>query len=158
MDTIYFVNTYTDYHANGSNRAYWAKFFRSIREQFGEESKIRLYSSFNENMPIYEYYSESRGRFVRIMQYNPKDEMIAEDIFPAKRFFTAWIDKRILQKNDGEERNLPELVVCLLMTKENIQKAEDLIYEWMACRDDVLNEKIERIYQEQDKMDEELEK
>lgn len=157
MDTIYFVNTYIDYHANGSNRAYWAKFFRRIQEELGEESKMRLYSSFNENMPIYEYYSKTRARFVRIMQYNPKDEVIVEDKFPAKRFFTAWIDQRLLQR-DEEELNIPELVVCLLMTKENIEKAESLIHDWMACRNDLVNDKIERIYQEQDRIDKEIER
>ena len=108
-------------------------------------------------MPIYEYYSKTRARFVRIMQYNPKDEVIVEDKFPAKRFFTAWIDQRLLQR-DEEELNIPELVVCLLMTKENIEKAESLIHDWMTCRNDLVNDKIERIYQEQDRIDKEIER
>ena len=46
-----------------------------------------------------------------------------------------------------------ELVVCLLMTRENIRKAEDLIRDWFAGRDNIVNERIERIYEDQERMD-----
>lgn len=155
MDSIFFINTYVDYHTNGTNRAYWAKFFRSIKEEIGDEKKMHLYSSFNENMPIYEYYSENRSRFVRIMQYNPKSDLIAEEKYPVKRLFTAWIDQRSLPGEDGGMM-IPELVVCLLMTLENIRKAEDLIRDWFAGHDNIVNERIERIYEDQEQMDEEI--
>lgn len=151
MDSVFFINTYVDYHTNGTNRAYWAKFFRLIKEYTGDEKKMHLYSSFNENMPIYEYYSEKRSRFVRIMQYNPKNELVLEEKYPAKRLFTAWIDQR---SQPGEnDVMIPELVVCLLMTWENIRKAEDLIRDWFAGRDNIVNERIERIYEDQARMD-----
>lgn len=156
METIYFINTYIDYHTNGANRAYWAKFFRSIKEQTGDETKTHLFSSFNEKMPIYEYYSERRERYVRVMQYNPQNELIAEEKYPAKRLYTAWLDQRTLP---GEiDITVPELVVCLLMTWENIRKAEDLIRDWFDGHDERVKERIERIYEEQERMDEELER
>ena len=73
MERILFLKTYSDYHTNGTNRAYWAKFFKLISEELHETKKMRLYSSYNENMPIYEYYSAVKSRFVRIMQYNTEN-------------------------------------------------------------------------------------
>lgn len=157
MDKIFFANTYIDYHTNGTNRAYWAKYFREIKEKLGDEYKMHLNSSFNEYMPIYEYYSDKKTRFVRIMQYNPKDDIIAEEKYPAKRFFTAWTDKRVLLLNE-EEWMKPELVVCLLMTFENLQRAIDLIHTWFFEPDEIIEQKIERIYREQELMDEEIER
>ena len=157
MEKIYFLNTYENYHANGSNRSYWSKFFKSLAGEIGEVNKMRLYTSFNENMPIYEYYSETRGRFVRIMQYNPKNEIVASERHAAGRFYTAWLDVRSLYIKE-EERNIqkPELVVCLLMTAGNIEKAESLIRSWLLEVDEErTRRKIERIYAAQDRMDEE---
>ena len=88
------------------------------------------------------------------MQYIPKNKLIAEEKYPAKRLFTAWIDQRSLSGEN--DMMMPELVVCLLMTWENIRKAEDLIRDWFAGHDNVVNERIERIYEEQERMDEEI--
>lgn len=158
MEKIFFLNTYENYHANGSNRAYWSKFFKYLAEELNETNKMRLYSSFNENMPIYEFFSEVKGRFVRIMQYNPKNEIVESERYSAGRFYTAWLDERTLYLKD-EERTIqkPELVVCLLMTAGNIEKAEHLIRSWLLDIDDGrVKAEIERIYAEQDRMDEEL--
>ena len=112
---------------------------------------MRLYSSYNENMPIYEYYSAVKSRFVRIMQYNPENEMIREETYSANRFYTAWTSERETAV-EGEKK--PELVVCLLMTKTNISKAETLIRSWLFGSAERTNELIQRIYSEQERMDE----
>lgn len=157
MEKIYFLNTYENYHANGSNRSYWSKFFKHLAGVLNETNKMRLYSSFNENMPIYEYYSEAKGRYVRIMQYNPKSEIVESERYSASRFYTAWIDQRALYlKEEKKTVQRPELVVCLLMTAGNIEKAESLIRYWLlGVDDDRVREEIERIYAEQEKLDEE---
>lgn len=72
MEKIFFLNTYENYHTNGSNRSYWSKYFRSLSKEIGEENKMKLYSSFNEDMPIYEYYSELRERFCVLCSITPK--------------------------------------------------------------------------------------
>ena len=116
---------------------------------------MRLYSSFNENMPIYEYHSAVKNRYVRIMQYNPQNEVIESERFSANRFYTAWIDERAVSL-EGEKE--PELVVCLLMTRTNIEKAERLIRTWLFGRDERTKQLIEEIYAEQERMDEERER
>lgn len=151
METIYFLKTYSDYHSNGANRSYWAKFFRQFSERLQEKNKMRLYSSFNENMPIYEYYSEKMQRSVRIMQYNPQNEIITSEKYKASRFYTAWIDERVL----SEDLSVPELVVCLLMTKANIEKTEELIDSWISGHDDKTRGMIEKVYENQERMDKE---
>ena len=151
MERILFLKTYSDYHTNGTNRAYWAKFFKLISEELHETKKMRLYSSYNENMPIYEYYSAVKSRFVRIIQYNPENEMIREETYSANRFYTAWTSERETAV-EGEKK--PELVVCLLMTKTNISKAETLIRSWLFGSAERTNELIQRIYSEQERMDE----
>lgn len=151
MEKIFFLNTYIDYHANGSNRSYWAKFFKEISEELRETNKMRLYSSFNENMPIYEYHSASKNRYVRIMQYDPQNEMIKSEQYSASRFYTAWTDERIATIEGVKE---PELVVCLLMTKTNIDKAERLIRSWLFSSDERTNELIQGIYSEQERLEE----
>ena len=157
MEKIYFLNTYENYHANGSNRSYWSKFFKNLERELNETNKLRLYSSFNENMPIYEFYSEAKGRFVRIMQYNPKNEIVESERYTASRFYTAWIDKRtLIIKKEKRTVERPELVVCLLMTAGNIEKAGRLIRSWLLGVDDSrVREEIERIYAEQERIDEE---
>ena len=156
MEKIYFLHTYEDYHANGSNRSYWSKFFKALSVEIGEENKMKLYTSFNENMPIYEYYSGLRGRFVRIMQFNPNNEIIESERYAASRFYTAWIDERELCIKEERSVRTPELVVCLLMTAGNIEKAEKLIRTWLLDVDDGrVRMEIDRIYAEQDRMDEE---
>ena len=155
MEKILFLNTYENYHTNGANRSYWSKFFKTLVEVTGEKNKMRLNSSFNENMPIYEYYSEEKGRFVRVMQYNPKDEVIKSEKYDTSRFYTAWLDKRELYiKEDNRNVQKPELVVCLLMTAGNIDKAEKLIRIWLFGENEgrVMAE-IDKIYDEQDRMD-----
>lgn len=148
-----FLKTYSDYHTNGTNRSYWAKFFKIISEELHETKKMRLYSSYNENMPIYEYYSVVKSRYVRIMQYNPENEMIKSETYSTNRFYTAWTDERVSAKEGIKE---PELVVCLLMTKTNITKAETLIRSWFLDSDERTNELIQRIYAEQEKLDEKM--
>ena len=154
MEKIMFINTYRDYHANGTNRSYWSKFFKVVERLLQEKNKMRMYSSFNENMPIFEYYSEARNRFVRVMQYDPHGEMVESEKYPAKRYYTAWIDERVIEEK--EMVTLPELVVCLLMTETNVKKAEELIRSWLFGKDETTREMIEKIYQEQEKMDEEI--
>ena len=136
MDTIYFINTYEDFHANGTNRSYWSKFFKSLSKELNEKNKMKLYSSFNENMPIYEFYSEVKERFVRIMQYNPKNEIVVSEKYSANRFYTAWIDERALHIKEQVVQK-PELVVCLLMTARNIDRAERLIRSWLLGEDEM---------------------
>lgn len=149
-DNIFFLKTYLDYHTNGTNRAYWAKFFLTISKELQETKRMKLYSSFDENMPIFEFYSEVKQRFVRIMQYDPQNEIIVSKKYSPNRFYTAWIDERLLLERDGYE---PELVVCLLMTKKNIIKAERLIRSWLFETDEKTKELIQSIYIEQEKMD-----
>lgn len=154
MEKIMFINTYRDYHANGTNRSYWAKFFKEMERYLQEKNKMSMYSSFNENMPIFEYYSETRNRFVRVMQYDPHGEMVESEKYPANRYYTAWIDERVIEEK--AMATLPELVVCLLMTETNVRKAEELIRSWLFGKDEITREMIEKIYQEQEKIDEEI--
>ena len=156
MDTIYFINTYEDFHANGTNRSYWSKFFKSLSKELNEKNKMKLYSSFNENMPIYEFYSEVKERFVRIMQYNPKNEIVVSEKYSANRFYTAWIDERALHIKEQVVQK-PELVVCLLMTARNIDRAERLIRSWLLGEDEMTKKEIIKIYAYQENMDKESE-
>lgn len=103
-------------------------------------------------MPIYEYYSQVRQRFVRVMQYNPDNELIREERHKTRRFYTAWIDERSIKEN---VRTVPELVVCLLMTKRNVDNAENLIRTWLLDDPKRVTSLIENIYQEQNRLDEE---
>lgn len=150
MEKILFYKTYSDSHTNGTNRAYWAKFFKRISEESNKANSMRLYSAFNENMPIYEYYSSVNKRYVRIMQFNPQDKVIKSKKYPTKRFYTAWIDERSMSLQGKREK---ELVVCLLMTKSNISKAKDLIRLWLFGNDDIVVKQIEQIYAEQERLD-----
>ena len=156
MDTIYFINTYEDFHANGTNRSYWSKFFKSLSKELNEKNKMKLYSSFNENMPIYEFYSEVKERFVRIMQYNPKNEIVVSEKYSANRFYTAWIDERALHIKEQVVQK-PELVVCLLMTARNIDRAERLIRSWLLGEDEMTKKEIIKIYADQENIDKESE-
>lgn len=150
MEKILFYKTYSDSHTNGANRTYWAKFFKIISDELNETNKIHLYSSFNENMPIYEYYSSIKGRYVRIMQFNPQDEVVKSERYPANRFYTSWIDERLISLEGRKEK---ELVVCLLMTNSNVQKAKELIRLWLFGNDENTAKQIERIYAEQERLD-----
>lgn len=152
MEKILFLKTYSDYHTNGANRSYWAKFFKLISEELQDTKIMRLYGSFNENMPIYEYYSTVKCKYVRIMQYNPENEMIKSETYSTNRFYTAWIDKRSATVESMAE---PELVVCLLMTRTNIINAETLIRSWLFDRDERTYALIQRIYEEQERLDDE---
>ena len=149
MAEIFFIDSYVDFHTNGTNRAYWAKIFRRIAERLNETNKPKLFSSFNEDMPIYEFYSITKQKSVRVMQYNPHNAMIKEEIYPTERLFTAWTDDRMLSEN----LSVPELVVCLLMTKPNVEKAEKLINAWLFEDDEKTESLIEKVYEAQDKMD-----
>ena len=150
MEKILFYKTYRDSHANGANRTYWAKFFKDISKELNEANRMHLYSSSNENMPIYEYYSSIKSRFVRIMQFNPQDEVVRSEKYPANRFYTSWIDERSISLEGRKEK---ELVVCLLMTSSNIKKAKELIRLWIFGDDDSTAKQIERIYAEQERLD-----
>ena len=156
MEKIYFFHTYCDYHVNGANRSYWAKFFRQIARNLHEESKLKLHSSYDEDMPIYEYYSKTKELFVRIMQYNPCSDQMDLEKYTTDRYFTAWIDERILFVDDAFDviPTKPELVVCLLMTKTNIDKAKSLINTWLFEEEIKTKDLIEEIYKEQDRLDE----
>lgn len=146
----FFYKTYTDLHTNGANRTYWAKFFKDISKELNEKNRMHLYSSFNENMPIYEYYSTIKNRYVRIMQFNPQDEVVRSEKCSANRFYTSWIDERSISFEGRKEK---ELVVCLLMTDSNIKKAKELIRFWIFGDDNSAAKQIERIYAEQERLD-----
>ena len=150
MEKVLFYKTYSDSHTNGTNRAYWAKFFKEISKELNETNRMYLYSSFNENMPIYEYYSVVKNQYVRIMQFNPQDNVVKSERYPADRFYTAWIDERFISFEGKRER---ELVVCLLMTKSNITKAKDLIRLWLLGDIESTVKRIESIYAEQERLD-----
>lgn len=144
MEKIFFLNTYKDYHVNGTNRRYWEIFFNEINQAIHDTNALTLHSSFNENMPIYEYYSIKKRRFVRIMQYNPEDENVKSELIPYKCFKTAWIDER---EYNGEKHK--ELVVALLMTQDNVTIIKNLIKAWFFAPDKVGN-LIKMIYLDQE--------
>lgn len=159
MNRVYFKNTYINYFVNGANRTFWAKFFKSLSHKLQEKNKLKLHSSYDENMPIYEYYSETKKKFVRIMQFNPLSSLINLSKHTAARYYTAWIDSRVFIEADHQEdagNDNPELVVCLLMTKDNIEKAKNLVYTWLFEDENKTNCIIKEIYSEQAKMDERL--
>ncbi len=149
-EDVLFFKAYANYHTNGANRSYWAKFFNSISKDLQEKKKMRLYSSFDENMPIYEFHSDVRARYIRIMQYDPMNEVVSSDKYSPRRFFTAWIDERTTSREGVKE---PELVVCLLMNRTNISRAKELIHSWLFCNDDRTEELIEQVYAEQERLD-----
>lgn len=155
METYLFVNTYDNSHTNGANRSYWSKFFKSVATELKESYKLKMHSSFNEDMPIFEYYSAIKNRFVRIMQFNPKNDTIESEIYSPSRFYTAWIGERRLAE---EEMPKQELVVCLLMSRDNIKKAKGLIRAWLFESDEVSYSLIDEIYRAQDRMDDEFAK
>jgi len=149
-EDVLFFKAYADYHTNGANRAYWAKLFNSISRRLQENRRMRLYSSFDENMPIYEFHSDVRGRFIRVMQYDPMNEVVASEKYSPRRFFTAWIDERATSIEGVKE---PELVICLLMSRANIIMAKKLIDSWLFDNDEMTKELIDRVYAEQERLD-----
>ena len=156
MEKIFFINTYTYYFVNGANRSYWAKVFKLFSNQLHEKNRILLHSSFDENMPIYEYHSDTKKKYVRIMQFNPLSELVNLDQYSDIRYYTAWIDKRTILREEDSNTPLseePELVVCLLMTRANIDKAKGLIRAWLFEDDDKTNSIIQNIYLEQERLD-----
>lgn len=108
------------------NSGYWKrKLLKNLGLKFSLENqyisnKKRDGKNFYDGNPIFSYIENNKA--FRIIQENPDDLSNFSDI----KLIDAWIDKLYKSKN----RDIPELVISLYLTKETVDKTIELIKEF----------------------------
>jgi hypothetical protein len=108
------------------NSGYWKrKLLKNLDIKFSLENQYILNKksdgkNFYDGNPIFSYIENNKA--FRIIQENPRDLSSFSDV----KLIDAWIDK--LYKS--ENRDIPELVISLYLTKETVDKTIELIKEF----------------------------
>lgn len=145
-DKIIYIKTFEQKKVYLANRAYW---YKKIKKYVNKEKKNDWYQHFSKgihneisNYPICVFYNQTLNKCIRIIQYSPNDY---NEKYKYKQYFTAWISEIEIDKKE-----VPELVICLLLTHNNGQLAEKLINLWIKNNDiNLLQQEIQRIYNQQ---------
>ncbi len=144
-DYILFSNTFNNRRTNGSNHAYWTKFFSSILvddENIGMSYNVT--ERFDDLVPMFSFLSRNALRAVEIFQYS-KDVVSLVDESNYKQYLTAWKSVRIIN-----EKKIPVLTIHLLPSAKNVLTAKELINAWYNNRREI-NQLLEDIYSNQAK-------
>lgn len=143
---ILYKDVFKNPRVHSNNQAYWNKILSKYTAGMYENDWDKLFPMRKDAYddcyaPILMFYNERLGRGIRIIQYSPD---VYESKYRYEQFLTAWISTFEL-----ENREVPELVIYLLLTPDNSLKAEDLIRLWINHQVDELKEKIQQIYNNQ---------
>ena len=141
-DKLLFSKTYINKRSNGSNKGYWTKYVSSIIDLKNDLVLSSSINSFDEEMPIYTYFSNKIKRGLIIYQFNPL--IINEDSPKYSKYITAWIQKRKIENNV-----FSVLTIYMLTSTQNIKTSKELIKLWLLKKRGT-SELINEIYRNQD--------
>jgi hypothetical protein len=117
------------------NVGYWrAKLQKALNEKISREdqfikNKDDKGKSFYDGNPMFSYYSHKKNRALRVIQEDPT--FISENESDIK-LIEAWISNIIIDDNDKEEVEIPELVISIFLTSLTVDKCVQLAIEWMS--------------------------
>ena len=144
-DHLIFEKTFKNRKTNGSNHAYWTKFFRSIlSDDVNIGTNTTIDDRFQEIAPMFYYVSKQYEQAVVIYQYNI-DSIPENNKIIYKHYLTAWTSKRVISS-----KLTKILTIYLLPSSENIETVKKLINAWYFKKKEV-NGIISNIYDNQQK-------
>lgn len=142
-DKILFSKTYLNRRSNGTNKAYWTKYIKTLLTD--ESSELLFHQdidSFDDCMPIFNCLYMKNKRGLIIYQYNPSLLSHKDNNFA--RYITAWTSQRWF---NGKRISI--LTIAMISSFENVRVVKELIKLWMNKKKGV-NDMIKRIYENQD--------
>ncbi|MCY1223119.1 hypothetical protein D3C87_57670 [compost metagenome] len=115
------------------NQGYWKKKLQSrLRIKLDKESEIfknvdaRGKKIYDAN-PIFTFINENKTKAIRIIQDDVTLLKDLSNLDNEKYLISAWLDNIIYSNN----REVPELVIALFLTKETVDKAMNLVILWL---------------------------
>lgn len=142
-DKILYLKVFNNPKVHVANQAYWAKVVKKCAPVKYKNDWNKFFHTRRENFndvdaPIYLYYNQELNKCVRIIQYDP----VAYNVeYRYSQWLTAWISDIFI-----EDKKVPELVICILLTRSNCLLVKQLIKSWLSDSKEVVCEKIQQIY------------
>lgn len=150
MANILYKNCYKTVGSYNLNRIYWKKCFNRIVTSIGGTYMNEWNGKFHKNSLLPIFIFQNGNKRIRIQQYDPdevedtnklyfrtSDETEIKDSY----YITAW-----LLKHDDD---IKELVIVLLLTKDNLEICKLLIKEFLLEEENKLEQEINKIYEKQ---------
>ena len=134
--SVLFKDVFVKNRTYVSNCQYWWKISKMIEARTGlKNTWQRKYTGFTEIMPMFEF--RSGNKVILINQYNPYE---IQGEFDDRRYITAYI-----QRSPSEQDSTECFVVWLVMTRENVATAIDLMEKFLLNKPS-LDDKLQEIY------------
>ncbi len=142
-DKILYAKVFVDNKTHTLNREHWLNMIKKCTSNMYDNEWNQYFPAVKENFndcdaPILLYYNHSLNKAIRIIQYDPN---VYDAKYRYNQYITAWTSKMSIK-----ELEIPELVICLLLTRNNNSDAERLIDNWLNNNDQLLDSKIKSIY------------
>lgn len=127
------------------NQGYWKKKLQSrLRIKLDKESEIfknvdaRGKKIYDAN-PIFTFINENKTKAIRIIQDDVALLKDLSNLDNEKYLISAWLDNIIYSNN----KEVPELVIALFLTKETVDKAMNLVILWL--NNELTSERIDNL-------------
>lgn len=137
---VLFKDTYTKTNVYALNIGYWSRMLKQMRIEKLHRIKFHYPFECRTGLPI--YVCTNGQRFLRIIQYDMYEAIDYEKY----TYLTVWKDVCHYQ-----EKEFPELVICVLLTQEYKQIISQLIDYWFKDEDKKVEDLIEKIYSMQER-------
>lgn len=136
---VLYKDTFNDPKIYALNTGYWTRILK--RMNIKKPDRFRLYCKleYRKDLPI--YVCTDGQRYLRIIQF----DMYESEGYEKYTYLTAWKD---VYRYNNEE--YPELVVCILLSKEYIKIILPLIDCWFRKDDNNVDNIIAKIYSMQE--------
>ena len=140
--SVLFKNVFANNRTYVSNCQYWWKISKRIESETGlKNTWRRKYTGFTEIMPMFEFHSGNK--VILVNQYNPYE---IQGEFDDKKYITAY-----MQRHSSDEDATECFVVWLLMTRNNISTAIDVMKRFLLDKP-LLDDKLQEIYSFHEKL------
>lgn len=127
------------------NQGYWKKKLQSrLKIKLDKESEIfknvdaRGKKIYDAN-PIFTFINENKTKAIRIIQDDVALLKDLSNLDNEKYLISAWLDNIIYSNN----KEVPELVIALFLTKETVDKAMNLVILWL--NNELTSERIDNL-------------
>ena len=115
------------------NVGYWRqKLERHLAEVIDKDkrpitNKMENGDNFYDGNPIFSYLDHSKQKAIRIIQENPNDILIYNNIM----MIDAWIGELTIPQTEQDNYKVPELVISLYLTQDTVAISLRIVKDWI---------------------------
>lgn len=114
------------------NVSYWRiKLQKALNEKISSKDQLiknkdNKGKNFYDGNPMFSYYNPRKEKAIRVIQEDPSEINKYSDI----KLIEAWISKILVTDSSREDKEVPELVISLFLTKSTVEKCVELAKDW----------------------------